>query len=130
MAEADRLSFHAEHVAVTDDVYGADRVYAVHFGCGDPERGGHHWNFQRCFSGDDGVCTVREIQQATLYEGIRRFDATRGQVRCVFEATAVADAGFREVAITFEIGDVEWNRLADGLDTVFRDRAYYSRDAT
>lgn len=123
-----KLAYHADQIAADTTEYGADYVvHSVHFGTGDPEADGHHWNFSRCFADDEGVCTVREIQQATLYEGIRSLQAWRNGLRCIFEPSAVDETGFSELTISFEVDDLQWKELAEMLDTVFRDKPYYQR---
>lgn len=124
----DRLTFHADRVAVDSTDYGDDyRVHSAHFGTGDPEVDGHHWHFSRCFRDDDGVCTSREIQQATLYEGIRTFQVSRTNIRCIFESSGAREVGIRELSISFEVDDAQWRRLSEMLDVVFRDKPYYRR---
>lgn len=102
--------------------------YAVHmiaFGTGDPEVDGHSWNFSRSTDDDWGVCTVKEIQQATLYEGIESFALARSGLECVFNAEAALEVGVAKLSIAFEIDDKRWQRLKATARTVFRDRDYF-----
>ena len=124
----DKLAYQADQVkSLVVDYTSKFRVYSAHLGVGDPERGGHHWSFSRSLEDDDGVCTVREIQRATLYEGIRSFRLVRTGLNCVFETAAVPEVGITELEITFAIDDSTWNELSSALDDVFRDRPYYTR---
>ena len=67
------LSFTAEDVETHIDGSSPDpELYMIAFSVGDVEVDGHSWNFSRGFDEDEnddwGVCTVREIQKATIYE--------------------------------------------------------------
>lgn len=102
-------------------------MYLAYFGVGDPEQDGHHWNFSRAFQDDDGVCTVREIQQACIYDGILSFKLTRGELRCVFRGTNADHVGVKELRIQYDLDDPAWLDLATTLDTVFRGKLCYER---
>jgi hypothetical protein len=116
------LSFVAENVAADITEHTPEFVvYLIAFGAGDPEDGGHHWNFSRCFDEDWGVCTVREVQEAVVYEGIESFRLHRSGVECVFDPTAAKETGLRELRIAFTIDDEVWRDLADTAQIVFRD---------
>jgi hypothetical protein len=121
------LSFVAEDVgADTTEFTPECVVYLIAFGAGDPEGDGHCWTFSRSFDDDWGVCTVREIQQATIYGGIERFKLHRSGVECVFDGKAAEEAGFRELKITFAIADKTWHEVAATAKIVFRDCAYFT----
>ena len=100
------LSFVAENVSADTTDYTRDCVvYRIAFGTGDPEAGGDCWSFSRSFDDDWGVCTVREVQQATVYDGIESFRLRRSGVECVFDAKTAKKTGYRELRIAFAIDD-------------------------
>ena len=124
------LSFFAEQVGTDTTEYTPECVvYLVAFGTGDPEAGGHHWNFSRSFDDDWGVCTVREIQQAVIYGGIERLRLHRSGVECDFDTNAAKEAGFTSLRITFEIGDEAWSEMTATANIVFRDCPFFSLEA-
>jgi hypothetical protein len=125
---ASLLSFVAEDVAIEVVEYTPNFVvHSIAFGLGDPEANGHCWNFSRSSNDDWGVCTVREIQRATLYEGIASFNLQRSGLECVFDENGAAEIGFSELRITFEIDDQAWQKLVAAAQTIFRDRAYFNQ---
>jgi hypothetical protein len=120
------LAFAAEEVGAETIAYTAKNVvYTIAFSVGDPEANGHSWNFSRSFDDDSGVCTVREIQRATLSEGIASFILNRSELRCVFDPKGAAEVGVSELQITYGIDDRAWEELAACAQIVFRDRAYF-----
>jgi hypothetical protein len=121
------LSFAAEDVRSDTTEYTRECVvYLIAFGTGNPEAGGHCWNFSRSFDDDWGVCTVREIQRATIYEGIVSFEMHRSGIECVFDSKVAEEVGFSELRITFEISDGTWQMLAATARVIFRDRPYFA----
>ena len=83
------------------------------------------WSFTRCLEDDEGVCTVREPQQATVYEGIREIVVSRRRLQCEFESAA---AGVHKLQITLRLAKEEWKHFSKVIDCVFKDRAYYVRE--
>lgn len=75
----------------------------------DPEEGGESWNFQRALGADgtlaslgekdNGVCTVKEIQQVTLYEGIQKLELSRTQLFCLFDPDGSNETGIETLEI-------------------------------
>jgi hypothetical protein len=121
------LSFFAEQVGTDTTEYTPECVvYLIAFGTGDPEAGGHHWNFSRDFDEDWGVCTVREIQQAVIYGGIERFRLHRSGVECAFDSEAAEEVGFSALRVTFEIDGKAWHELTATAKVVFRDCPYFT----
>lgn len=121
------LSFVAEDVGADTTEYTPECVvYLIAFGTGDPEADGHCWTFSRSFDDDWGVCTVREIQQATIYGGIEAFKLHRSGLECVFEPKAAEKAGFRELRISFAVDDKTWQGVAATARIVFRDCPYFT----
>lgn len=121
------LSFVAENVgADTTEYTRRCVVYLIAFGTGDPEANGHCWTFSRSFDDDWGVCTVREIQRATIYGGIKSFKLHRSGLECVFDPKAAEKAGFRVLRITFVIDDKTWWELTATAEIVFRDCPYFT----
>jgi hypothetical protein len=116
------LSFVAEHVGADTTEYTRECVvYLIAFGKGDPETGGHCWTFSRSFDDGSDVCTVREIQQATVYGGIESFTMHRSGVECVFDPKAAKETGCRELRITFAVDDKNWREVSETAKVVFRD---------
>jgi hypothetical protein len=121
------LSFVAEEVGGDTTEYTSTCVvYLIGFQTGDPGAGGHCWTFSRSFDDDWGVCTVREIQQATVYDGIESFRLHRSGAECVFGPRAAKKTGYRDLRITFAIDDKTWRELAETAKNVFRDRPYFT----
>jgi hypothetical protein len=120
------LSFVAENVAADTTAYTSECVvYLIAFGTGDPEAEGHCWTFSRSFD-DDGVCTTREIQLATIYGGIERFKLHRSGLECVFDSKASEATGFRELRVTFAIDNETWQEVKETAKVVFRDCDYFA----
>ena len=111
-------------------------VFNLFFEESDPEEGGESWCFQRALGADgtlkslegddDGVCTVKEIQQAILHEGIKKLDLSRTQLVCVFEPHAVEETGTEGLEISYQIDDDLWNELKDMSAMVFVGKEYFS----
>jgi len=121
------LSFVAEKVGANTTEYTPECVvYLIAFGTGDPEAGGHCWTFSRSSDDDWGVCTVREVQRATVYGGIETFRLHRSGVECVFDPRAAAETGYRELTVAFAIDDAAWREVADTARVVFRDCPFFT----
>lgn len=122
------ISFTAQHVDThVEDFTGDFRVYGVYFEAGDPEADGESWNFTRSFEDDEGVCTVREIQRATLYDQIEELRLTRHRLVCTFEPDARNAAGCDRLEILLDVDDVVWERVAEMMDNVCSGKAFYRR---
>jgi hypothetical protein len=122
------ISFTADHVAAhLEEFTETFQVHGVYFEGGDPEAGGESWNFTRSFEDDWGVCTVREIQRATLYDQIRELHLSRSQLVCTFEPEAQDETGCARLEIQFNVDDVTWEKLAQTMDTVCSGKAFYRR---
>ena len=120
------LEFTADDVAAETEEHTPECVvYTIAVWTGDPEAGGRSFNFSRSFDEDWGVCMVREIQRATVCEGMASFRLYRSGQECAFEPEAAVQIGFSELRIALEIGDQQWAELAATARTVFRDRAYF-----
>ena len=120
------LSFVADKVGADTTEYTPECVvYLIAFATGDPEAGGHSWSFSRSFDDDWGVCTVREIQQATVYGGIKSFRLHRSGVECVFDRTATKETGYHELSIAFTIDDKTWREVAETARIVFRECPFF-----
>jgi allantoicase len=92
----------------------------------DPEQGGEHWNFTRTLeTGDDGVCTVKEIQQVTIYDGINRFLLDRNHVICEFDEQHSKETGTKKIEITYDISEKEWEKLVEKAKLVFSGESYF-----
>jgi hypothetical protein len=122
------ISFAAEHVDMhVEDFTDTFRVYGVYFEAGDPEVDGESWNFTRSFEDDEGVCTVREPQRATLYDGIQLLSLTRSELVCVFEPEVRSQSGCARLEIQLRIDDATWGKVAQVMDTVCSGKTYYRR---
>jgi len=121
------MKYTAEYIEAVEEKYtSAFTVFGIYFGNGDPENGGQHWNFTRALGDDDdGVCTVKEIQQVTIYGAISEFRLSRNMLFCKFVAEAYNETGERELHIDFEIDDEKWNKLADTAKKIFTGETYF-----
>jgi hypothetical protein len=123
---ADEIRFKAEMVAADQEEFTPDYiVHGIYFGEGDPEQGGQHWNFIRSLSDDDGVCTVKEIQEVTVYGGIVSCKLSRRSLVCKFSDTATRSTRTRRLVIDFEIDDQGWEALAKQATRVFEGEDYF-----
>lgn len=122
------ISFTAERVATLVETFTETHtVYGVSLETGDPDDDGEGWTFSRSFEDDDGVCTVREIQRATVYDRIRELNLSRAQLTCVFEPAAVDETGCERLEIALKLEDRTWEILARMMDIVCSGKAFYSR---
>ncbi|MDY6993953.1 MAG: hypothetical protein SVR94_15300 [Pseudomonadota bacterium] len=123
----DKICFEAEFVEVASEEYTPDFiVHGIYFGEGDPEEGGEHWNFTRTLETDDeGVCTVKEIQQVTIYGGITRFLLERNHLICEFDENRSKETGTKKLSITYDISDEEWVKLIEKSQLVFSGESYF-----
>jgi hypothetical protein len=118
------ISFHAESVEIIDKEFTPDfAVIGFHFGEGDPEQGGQHWNFTQsipCEDGIfDGVCTVKEIQQVTVYGGIRRFEMWPDHLVCEFNERTSPKTGVEKLRISYTLSSQQWENLVEMAKRVF-----------
>ncbi|HKQ92257.1 MAG TPA: hypothetical protein VJZ77_16475 [Blastocatellia bacterium] len=121
------IRIKASLVAGEQEEYTSDFVvHGIYFGEGDPEQGGRHWNFTRNLGEDDeGVCTVKEIQQVTVYGGIIRFTLARDSVTCEFDEEAAEETGVRKLLIDYNIDDDTWRSLLKQAKFVFDGEEYF-----
>lgn len=122
------LEFKAEFVESSVEKFTDDyTVYTIYLGEGNPEIDGEHWNFQRSLEDDDGVCTVKEVQQLTIYEGIINFQLSRNKLICEFDKETSKETGVEELKliIHFQIDDEEWKKLKEIALIVFKDKNYF-----
>lgn len=126
----DELRFHADFVEGFEESYTPTYVvHGIHFGEGDPEQGGQHWNFTRSLGEDDhGVCTVKEIQAATLYRGIESVALTRQRLECHFNERGSRETGVRKLVITYSPDDETWAELIRAAKFVFQGESYATID--
>lgn len=124
----DSLHINAQMVAAHELAFTEDfTVNGIYFGEGDPESGGQHWNFTRALGDDDpGVCTVKEIQELTFFEGISRFEMSRTGVTCEFDDQAVQHTGVRRLTMAFQIDDAAWTELRTQAKLVFTGMDYFT----
>jgi hypothetical protein len=123
----DRIVFNAELVAAQQEAFTADCiVHGIYFGTGDPEGGGQHWNFTRMAGEDDeGVCTVKEIQELTVYGGITSFTMSRTGLTCEFNASTARETGTRRLEITYAVDDATWTAMIEQSRHVFEGQLYF-----
>lgn len=123
----DEIQVKANLVVGEENGYTPDFVvHGIYFGEGDPERGGQHWNFTRTLGeDDDGVCTVKEIQQVTVYGGIVRFTLARHRMTCEFDEEAAKETGVRKLHIEYSIDEEAWQSLVKQAKFVFHGEEYF-----
>lgn len=110
----EQLVVNAEFVEAVEQEFVSDyTVVGIYFGEGDPDNGGKHWNFTRgiCDDEDDGVCTVKEIQQAVVYGGITNFSMSRDGLVCKFDEYASQKTGVNELEIHYNVTQSKWSEL-------------------
>jgi hypothetical protein len=128
--------FEAKIVEVFKNEFTDDFVvFHLFFEEFDPEKGGQSWNFQRALGADgtveslgeddDGVCTVKEIQQVVVYEGIQSIELNRSNLICKFEPEVWNKAGTKGIDISFSISDELWEQLIEFGEMVFQGRGYF-----
>ena len=107
------IEFHAHLVETWSQAYTEDfLVYSILFEESDPEAGGQSWHFSRSLGEeDDGVCTVKEIQKITFYEGIKSFQLDKHQLTCEFTLARANEIGIDGLLITYALSDEEWMKL-------------------
>jgi hypothetical protein len=124
---AEETVFNAELVAAQQEEFTSDCiVHGIYFGTGDPEAGGQHWNFTRILGEDDeGVCTVKEIQELTVYGGITSFTMSRNGLACEFNAKTSRLTGTRRLQITYAVDDATWAAMIEQARYVFEGEACF-----
>lgn len=123
------ITFTAEKVAaLIQDYTETFRVYGVYLEAGDPEADGESWNFTRSSEDDEGVCTVREPQKATLYDDILELSLSRSCLICVFTPTGQVSAGCTRLEIHLDLDDDTWTQVAQMMDIVCSDKDFYTRN--
>lgn len=110
-------------------------VFNLFFEESDPKDGGESWNFQRALGADgtveslgeydDGVCTVKEIQLITLYEGIATIELHRNKFICIFEPDSVKEVKTDHLIINFELNNEQWEKLLEMTQYVFKNKDYF-----
>jgi hypothetical protein len=123
------LDIDAYYIEVQEEEFTPDfTVVGIYFGEGDPEQGGQHWNFSQSIGDDEdeGVCTVKEIQQVVLYGNIDEFSISQSQVKCVFSDSALAKTGAKKLIINYELNDQEWVSLSNMAKKVFCNESYFT----
>lgn len=120
-----KAQFHADRVVVSRECFTPDfSVLGIHFAEGDPEVGGEHWSFSRASGDDEGVCVVKEIQQAVFYNGIAELSLSRGHLECAFDVNPVDSAGVSALSITFDVNDEKWEELSEAARRIFYEEGY------
>ncbi|MEZ5324863.1 MAG: hypothetical protein R3F19_07360 [Verrucomicrobiales bacterium] len=125
MTAEDHRSFAAEVVEFIETGYTPDfTVIGFHLGEGDPEHGGEHWNFTQTIPPEndgnfEGVCTVKEIQQVTVYGGIERFSMWPNRLVCEFDEATAPKAGVKKLEISYAIDPEKWRKLSEIAMRVF-----------
>ncbi|MEM8533743.1 MAG: hypothetical protein AAGF95_23065 [Chloroflexota bacterium] len=121
------IAFFAAHVETQNQEYTPDFVVVgIYFSENDELERGQHWHFTRGISSDeheqdDGVCTVKEIQEVTLYRGIARFQLERDKLMCEFSDDAVRETKVKRLLIQFQLHDVAYAELVEMTKSVFQD---------
>lgn len=126
-AFSEHLHINAQMVAANEEAFTEDfKVHGIYFGEGDPEDGGQHWNFTRSLGDDDdGVCTVKEIQVVTVYDGIIIFEMRRTAVVCEFDSETAEHTGVRRLTIAYQLDDATWSDLVTQAKLIFTGMPYF-----
>jgi hypothetical protein len=121
------ISIDADQVESLEEHFTPEYVvHGIHFGEGDPEADGQHWNFSRTLGdNDDGVCTVQEIQRVTVYGGIVRFSMTRNRIICEFELATAQKTLVRRLDIRYDVDAKTWKGLVEQAHHVFQGEPYF-----
>lgn len=120
------IRFHADFVTASEEEYTPDfKIHGIYFGQGDPEQGGQHWNFTRSLEDDDGVCTVKEIQEVTVYGGIVSCVLSRQEFRCEFDAETALETMTQKLHITYNIDDETWQAITKQASLIFDGDNYF-----
>ncbi|NOK60175.1 MAG: hypothetical protein GFH27_549291n368 [Chloroflexi bacterium AL-W] len=87
---------------------------------------GQHWHFTCGISSDenepdDEVCTMKEIQEVTLYRGIDWFQFERNKLTCEFIDNALRAIKAKSLLIEFQLNDVEYTELVEMTKRIFPD---------
>ena len=124
------IKFKAITVEALCTKYSEDcAVFQIFFEEGNPENGAQSWNFQRALGSDgtiesfgeddEGVCTVKEIQQLTFYEGISEFKIYKNHLYCIFDENAKQIVGADKIEIIYDLSEEEWIKLSNMAQIVF-----------
>lgn len=110
-------------------------VWNMFFEESDPEEGGESWSFQRALGKDgtleslgeedEGVCTVKEVQQATFYECIESVVLTRNSFFCKFDEKGEKQCGTSSILVAFLLTDEQWEKMKSTAHLVFLNREYF-----
>lgn len=128
--------FFANSVDVFENYFSDDFVvWNMFFEESDPEERGESWSFQRALGKDgtleslgeedEGVCTVKEIQQATFYECIESVVLTRNSFFCNFDEKGAKQCGTSSILATFALTDEQWEKMKFTAQLVFLDCEYF-----
>ncbi|HSJ01986.1 MAG: hypothetical protein ACAI34_03865 [Verrucomicrobium sp.] len=122
------ISYHADCVEIIMSQFAPDfTVIGFHLGEGDPEQGGQHWNFTQSVPPEEGdfagVCTVKEIQQVTVYGGIRRFHIWPDHLVCEFDERTAPATGACRLRGSHTISPEKWEELSQMAERIFEGHA-------
>jgi hypothetical protein len=123
------LEIDAQYVEAQEEEFTPDySVVGIYFGEGDPENGGQHWNFTQSIGDeeDEGVCTVKEIQQLVLYGNIDKFSLSKSQLHCTFNDSVIEKTGFKTLIINYQVSGQQWLLLQNMAKKVFNNEPYFN----
>ncbi|MEM1261418.1 MAG: hypothetical protein AAGH76_03400 [Pseudomonadota bacterium] len=124
MSAANTISFAADVVELWETEYDQDStVIGFHLGEGDPEKGGQHWNFTQFIPPEtgefEGVCIVKEIQEVTVYGGVRRFAMWADHLVCEFDDATSSKTGVVKLEISYSLSSSKQRDLFGMAARVF-----------
>ncbi|AZZ90660.1 hypothetical protein EUZ85_07985 [Hahella sp. KA22] len=127
----EKIIVKAEFIEAIEEEFTPDfKVVGIYFGEGDPENSGQHWNFTQSIGDDDdddeGVCTVKEVQQATVYGGITEFTMDCRGLVCKFDESACQQTGVNELEIQYNLNHKKWDELCTMAKRVFVGAPYFT----
>lgn len=119
------VSFTAEFVEAMEEEFTPDfKVVGIHFGEGDPEKGGQHWNFSQSTE-DTDICVVKEIQQLVFYGKIDNFLISKDWIECEFKDEISSKLQFRKLKIHYTLSQQKWDRLSKMACRVFEGKDFF-----
>ena len=112
--------FSADQVAAFSERFTDEyTVISVLFGRGNPDAGGEHWNFSVAPNEGNEVCTVKEVQQHTIYGGISSVLLSRERFVVEFDEVGEEEIGLHRLQINLPSEIEDWSAVVSMAQQVF-----------